>query len=235
VSQDGLRIPIAPEFQLALSRGLEARLAAGERGRSRYRLTNPIRFVELRSRQTVDVSAQIGTDVRQRMFLSTDQGLATPVGGDDVLTPEPLLQFATPLDSGVAIALYGSYFATNSADLSPANSRLVQQAVRGAYAYINYTNRRLLGPHTIRLAGDSVNREDLTSGTGAAATDAGVVGPDLRVNVEPNPLIVWPQSQVEPYVGYNGANFATLSLSADFQLVWVLLGMVANVEPVGRA
>ena len=234
MSSAGLMIPISPEFQLALSRGFEERLRAGERGRSRYALTNPVRFTMLRSRQTVDVSLQTGSDVRQRMFLPTDQGLAVPIGGEDVLTSEPSLEFAKPLDSGVAVALYGSYFATDSAALTPANSRLVQRAMRGSFSYVNYTNRRLLGPHTMRLAGDPVNRQDLASGVAAVATDAGVVEPDTRVNVEPNPLLVWPQSQIEPFIGYNGSNFATVGLAVDFQVIWTFLAMVANVEPVGR-
>lgn len=232
--QTGLAIPISPDFQLALSRAFVKVLRKGEAGGPRYELTNPVRFTMQRSRQTIDVDARIGPDERMPMFAALDAGLATPAGGPDVLTPEPLLEHAKPLDSGVAMAIYGGYWQTNSAASTPANSRLVQRAMRGAYAYIDYTNRRLMGPNTVRLSGDPVSREDLTSGTGAAAVDGGIVLPDFKINVEPNPLIVWPRSQVEPFIGFNGANFAGVSLTNDFQVIWVLLCMTANVRPLGR-
>jgi hypothetical protein len=201
----------------------------------RYKLTNPVRFTMLRSRQTVDVSAQTSPSQRQRMFLLNDAGLAGSVVGPDVLTDEPKLIYGTGISAGYAFGIYGMSFETDSANSTPANARLTQAALRGATAQIDRTNRKLLGPWQPYFAGDPVNREDLIDGGGTTTVDAGVVLGNVRTILQPNPLVVYPRDELKPEIGYNGANFAALNLTEDFQLIWTLLVMVADVEPVGSA
>jgi hypothetical protein len=231
-----LAIPIAPELMMALAIAFAEKLEKrGSPEGTLYRLTNPVRFAMLRSRQTVDVSVQTSPSQRQKMFLPLDEGLATPIGGPDVLTDEPVLQYGVGISEGYAFGVYGMFFETDSAGSTPANSRLTQRAMRGAYAKIERTNRTLLGPYGVELAGDPVNRNQLVDGGGTTLVDAGVVAPDLRTTLQPNPLVIFPRDEVKPEIGYNGTNFAAFSLTEDFQLVWTLLAMVADVEAVGLA